>query len=119
MNNIYFVYLQTKTIFIWHMFILGCAKLAAPSNGLVTYPIGTTYRSVARFSCQPGYTLVGVVERTCMEDKSWNGTYPVCEINSMKFNKYLLVFASNDIISDHKNTFHCKLMLIIYLRVCV
>lgn len=66
------------------IYLVGCAYLAAPANGSVAYPSGTKYRSVAVFSCRPGFTLVGVVERTCMEDKSWNGTSPICQINSME-----------------------------------
>lgn len=34
--------------------------------------------SVVRFSCEPGYTLKGSPERTCMNNGTWLGTQPEC-----------------------------------------
>ncbi|XP_066534535.1 CUB and sushi domain-containing protein 1a [Hoplias malabaricus] len=36
-------------------------------------------RSLLRFTCEAGYTLVGSSERTCLQNGSWSGIQPVCE----------------------------------------
>lgn len=37
-----------------------------------------TVGSVVRFSCEPGYTLRGSPERTCLANGTWLGTQPEC-----------------------------------------
>lgn len=37
-----------------------------------------TVNSVVRFSCEPGYTLKGSPERTCLSNGTWVGTQPEC-----------------------------------------
>lgn len=37
-----------------------------------------TVSSVVRFSCEPGYTLKGSPERTCLANGTWLGTQPEC-----------------------------------------
>ncbi len=37
------------------------------------------YKSLLRFTCEAGYTLIGSSERTCLQNGSWSGTQPVCE----------------------------------------
>lgn len=63
--------------------LLECEPLDTPSNGSLKYSNGMTYRSVATFSCDSGFLLDGNLERTCLEDNSWNGTNPTCKIISM------------------------------------
>ncbi|XP_036402136.1 CUB and sushi domain-containing protein 1-like [Megalops cyprinoides] len=36
-------------------------------------------KSLLRFTCEAGYTLIGSAERTCLLNGSWSGTQPVCE----------------------------------------
>ncbi|MBN3320802.1 CSMD1 protein, partial [Atractosteus spatula] len=36
-------------------------------------------RSLLRFTCEAGYTLIGSAERTCLPNGSWSGAHPVCE----------------------------------------
>ncbi|KAL2076608.1 hypothetical protein ACEWY4_027797 [Coilia grayii] len=38
--------------------------------------------SVVRFSCEPGYTLAGSSERTCLSNATWTGTQPECHVVS-------------------------------------
>ncbi|XP_062852030.1 CUB and sushi domain-containing protein 1-like [Trichomycterus rosablanca] len=36
-------------------------------------------RSLLRFTCEAGYTLIGSSERTCLQNGSWSGIQPMCE----------------------------------------
>ncbi|XP_035256647.1 CUB and sushi domain-containing protein 1a isoform X1 [Anguilla anguilla] len=36
-------------------------------------------KSLLRFTCETGYTLIGSAERTCLFNGSWSGTQPMCE----------------------------------------
>lgn len=36
-------------------------------------------KSLLRFSCEAGYTLIGSAERTCLHNGTWSGTQPVCQ----------------------------------------
>ncbi|KAJ8250433.1 hypothetical protein COCON_G00223550 [Conger conger] len=36
-------------------------------------------KSLLRFTCETGYSLIGSAERTCLLNGSWSGTQPVCE----------------------------------------
>lgn len=46
-----------------------------------------TVGSVVRFSCEPGYTLKGSPERTCLANGTWLGTQPEC--HGMKYLHFL------------------------------
>ncbi|KAA0717588.1 CUB and sushi domain-containing protein 1 [Triplophysa tibetana] len=37
------------------------------------------HKSLLRFTCEAGYTLIGSSERACLQNGSWSGTQPVCE----------------------------------------
>uniref|UniRef100_A0A3B4AL78 Uncharacterized protein n=1 Tax=Periophthalmus magnuspinnatus TaxID=409849 RepID=A0A3B4AL78_9GOBI len=41
-----------------------------------------TVGSVVRFSCEPGYTLKGSPERTCLANGTWIGSQPECHVIS-------------------------------------
>ena len=45
------------------------------------YSNGTTYQSVATFSCNTGYTISTSITRTCEADKTWSHATPACYIN--------------------------------------
>lgn len=36
-------------------------------------------KSLLRFSCEAGYSLIGSAERTCLHNSTWSGTQPVCQ----------------------------------------
>uniref|UniRef100_A0AAQ4S5S2 CUB and Sushi multiple domains 1 n=1 Tax=Gasterosteus aculeatus aculeatus TaxID=481459 RepID=A0AAQ4S5S2_GASAC len=36
-------------------------------------------KSLLRFSCEAGYSLIGSAERTCLHNGTWSGTQPVCQ----------------------------------------
>jgi sushi, von Willebrand factor type A, EGF and pentraxin domain-containing protein 1 len=59
--------------------IKDCGPLAAPANGAVAAAV-TTAGSVAMYSCNAGYGLVGGAMRTCGTAATWGGTAPTCAI---------------------------------------
>ncbi|XP_053397800.1 neurogenic locus notch homolog protein 1-like isoform X1 [Mercenaria mercenaria] len=62
--------------------IKDCGFLSDPTNGAVDHADGTTYLAEAGFSCDTGYTLMGVSSRICQASGSWSGTSdPYCQIN--------------------------------------
>ncbi len=58
--------------------MVSCKDLTDPTNGKVDVG-GRTPGSTAVYSCNTGYTLVGVSERTCGDDGLWSDKEPVCE----------------------------------------
>ena len=54
-----------------------CGYLDAPENGTVSVS-GTTYNSVANYSCDPGFGLIGDAMRTCLGTGNWSGSEPTC-----------------------------------------
>ncbi|PKU44337.1 von willebrand factor type egf and pentraxin domain-containing protein 1 [Limosa lapponica baueri] len=56
---------------------VSCGTPESPEHGFV---VGTkyNYKDVVLYKCDSGYELQGHAERTCQEDKLWNGTMPVC-----------------------------------------
>ena len=58
------------------MFDCGMTDITAPVNGQLTVD-STLLDSMASYTCDSGYTLVGDAMRTCTVN-GWNGTNPVC-----------------------------------------
>ena len=58
--------------------VVDCGGLSNPENGAITMS-GTTYNSVATYSCNDGYNLVGDITRTCQANATWSGRDPSCE----------------------------------------
>ena len=54
-----------------------------PTNGYISYSDGTvnsrTAGTVATYSCDTGYLLVGDTTRVCQVDGTWDSTSPICE----------------------------------------
>ncbi|XP_046885306.1 CUB and sushi domain-containing protein 1-like [Hypomesus transpacificus] len=55
-----------------------CGDPGIPPHGS---RLGEEFRlkSLLRFHCEAGYTLIGSAERTCLHNGSWSGTQPVCD----------------------------------------
>ena len=50
-------------------------------NGRVQFEMvieGTQVDSVAQYTCNMNYTLVGVSSRTCLKNQTWTGESPIC-----------------------------------------
>lgn len=77
--------------------VVDCGNLPDPENGMVD--ISSTYRSsVATYSCDEGYFVVGVVSRLCQEDGMWSDQEPICtrkDIEDSKFfySQYIVLFS--------------------------
>ncbi|XP_053201311.1 uncharacterized protein LOC128386317 isoform X2 [Panonychus citri] len=54
-----------------------CEKPVDPENGRANYT-STNYKSTVTYDCRYGYSLVGLVSRTCGSDKQWEGETPKC-----------------------------------------
>ncbi|XP_053408488.1 sushi, von Willebrand factor type A, EGF and pentraxin domain-containing protein 1-like [Mercenaria mercenaria] len=59
-----------------------CSKPTSPTNGNVSPVNGTTYRSIANYTCNEGFTLNGTSITTCESDKTWSGPLPTCDIKN-------------------------------------
>ncbi len=55
-----------------------CPTLVAPANGNVSQG-ANEYGDTAVYSCNTGFTLIGVRIRTCLDGGQWSGNAPVCE----------------------------------------
>ena len=67
--------------------VANCGDLQPPANGGISFSAGTIFGSVAIFTCNTGYDIIGMESRFCLVDELWNGTTPSCQRMLM----YLLV----------------------------
>ena len=63
--------------------VVDCGDLDDPMNGRVSLD-ETVFESIATYTCDPGFVLVGNMERICQADGTWSGTEPTCEGQSSK-----------------------------------
>ena len=61
-----------------HLQSVGCGPLSDPVNGQVTTS-GTTFNSMATYSCDEGFNLVGSRAVTCGLDGVWTPSSPTCD----------------------------------------
>ena len=57
--------------------VVDCGELSL-ANGEVSYSFNTAYNSVATYSCNDSYRLVGTNTRTCSASGDWSGSAPTC-----------------------------------------
>ena len=55
-----------------------CPELMNPDNGQVNL-LGMDFGSVASYSCDSGYNLIGSVIRMCTFEGTWSGEDPICQ----------------------------------------
>ena len=55
-----------------------CDDLTPPANGDVNQP-GNSVGTVATYTCNDDFELIGDDMRTCQEDGKWSGADPVCK----------------------------------------
>ena len=58
---------------------VNCGTLTNPANGRISHTAGTTFGWIATYSCNTGYTRVGVSTRTCQSNAVWSGSTPTCQ----------------------------------------
>lgn len=56
-----------------------CGFLVPPIFGNVRTTLGSVFTSVATYTCNEGYMLVGSATRTCQETAEWTGEIPLCD----------------------------------------
>ena len=54
--------------------------LHSVENGKVDISMGTTYTSLATYSCNTGYELRGDSTRLCQASGTWSGDQPSCDV---------------------------------------
>ena len=63
--------------------ITTCLDLTVQANGMISYNIGTASQrpvgTVATYTCDTGYTLIGGTTRTCVNGGVWSGSVPTCQ----------------------------------------
>ena len=55
-----------------------CGSLDSPANGSISLS-ATTFLSLAEYSCDLGYILIGEESRQCQANRTWSGEDPICE----------------------------------------
>lgn len=65
---------------VWMFSERECEELRSPAVGTVTLT-GRLFGDKATYSCELGYHVVGLRERTCQADGNWSGQAPVCKQN--------------------------------------
>ena len=63
-------------------FVVSCASLTDPDNGVISCSLGDdgvpSYEDTCSFTCNTGYELTGSNTRTCQSDGNWSGRDDVC-----------------------------------------
>ncbi|XP_063813347.1 sushi, von Willebrand factor type A, EGF and pentraxin domain-containing protein 1-like [Pseudophryne corroboree] len=75
--------IQCQDSFVWSEITPFCSKVTCGDpeqirNGEVQIT-GNDYGSIAAYSCNNGYHLIGNSQRKCTADGVWDGTLPVCQ----------------------------------------
>ena len=70
-------------------FFADCSNLTAPSNGQVSL-ISTAPGSLATYTCDNGYMLIGDANRQCQIDRTWSQQEPVCESKLLYLNYFII-----------------------------
>ena len=72
-------YLPARLPYLLGVYLTDCGPLSAPKRGRIYLVNGTTtFGSVARYSCQPGYRLSSPMTRVCNDTSTWSGFAPIC-----------------------------------------
>ena len=62
--------------------MVDCGPLESPEGGMVLVNT-TTFQSVANYSCNDGYSLIGESVRTCLNSSDWSHIEPYCTCEFM------------------------------------
>ena len=63
--------------------IANCGPLQHPINGQVTLS-GTVFESIANYSCNLLYSIIGDTSRECLANGTWSGIEPHCELDNLE-----------------------------------
>ena len=62
---------------------------------MVAANLDTVYNSTATYSCDPGFQLVGVETRICLESAVWSGDPPACECKYTTYSSCMVSMCSD------------------------
>ena len=80
--HISILFVTQLTIFLFLIIlsiVVDCGSLGNPLNGQVDMSSGNTFMSIATYTCNAGYDLIGPKSRTCGSDGVWSPAPPTCE----------------------------------------
>ena len=60
--------------------LVTCPVLSHPPQGRVSCTSDSDYDSLCKYQCTVGYNLIGAESRKCLQDGSWSGNTPYCEL---------------------------------------
>ncbi len=72
--------------------VVDCGPLSSPDNGAVDLSNGTTFGSIAVYSCNEEFVRLGSDIRICQADENWSGDPPTCGKWILSDNKPKLAF---------------------------
>ena len=58
--------------------VVDCGELDNPNNGQVSLD-GIIFGSIATYTCDTGFNLIGDMERICQANGNWSESEPVCQ----------------------------------------
>ena len=58
---------------------MDCGTPDQPDDATVRQSVDTTFKSIALYDCEIGYSLVGPEIRSCLESGSWSENVPYCQ----------------------------------------
>ena len=61
-----------------------CPTLDNPANGNLVLS-GNTSGETADYTCDTGFSLVGMSQRSCQSNGTWSGSEPTCESKNANF----------------------------------
>ena len=73
-----FVYDLYDTCFFKLVAEAECDILHDPTNGNVTTSMGTSFESLATYTCNDGYVLSHTGKRVCLSSGEWSDAAPTC-----------------------------------------
>ena len=78
----YIVYILCGSVYPIFYTVIECPELSTIDNGRISYSPDTTANfdqgTVATYTCDDRFSLVGNRERTCQADGTFSGTDPFC-----------------------------------------
>ena len=81
--------------------ISDCGNVLGFTGGTISYTSGTTYLSVASFTCDNGYEMTTTNTRTCQAGGTWSDANAVCDPISKKIHVYVFFNCSYPVHVTH------------------
>ena len=103
----------TRILYIFFLTLLPfavktCAKVTVSNASVLPDQAQFDYGTSATYTCSTGYELAsGDLVRTCQDDKSWDGTEPVCQ---SRYRVYKIIY--NGTFCRHSGTMDSRERLV-------